>query len=314
MTNPRVLLEYVSLVRRVLAASNDPDVASVGRLGEIEYLVDQQITQAELEVLDALMESPEDWRPFRDAIEPYVGKTLLKIGLQSGLRSYEIYIDSNTEAVVHLNGFRRTEAVPEELANATPSDQARWIFEHESDDSYGDGQRVVEVLLAGRNASDLSPEELLLLAKGYNWWGQHAKAFETAKLGIAHAPFNTEWFLNARVYLQNSLILKDLPQFLSSCDACIAEGIGPPAFWHLLKADRYIDIATGECELEDYEWMPGHPIVHPELLRPAADALDAALTCEPALREQEDARDWVGDWNLRFAAVLQDPTFGHLTQ
>jgi hypothetical protein len=171
----------------------------------------------------------------------------------------------------------------------------------------------VELLLAGRSASDLSSEELRLLAKGYNWWGRNAKAFETAKLGLARTPDSTEWLSLAHLYARNAF-LRDLPRFLTACDTCIAEGIGPAAFWHLLKADQYIDIATGEWELEEYEWVPGHPIRHPELLRPAAGALEAALACEPGLRDQEAARGWVFDWNLRFAAVLQEPAFSHLTR
>jgi hypothetical protein len=37
------------------------------------------------------------------------------------------------------------------------------------------------------------------------------------------------------------------------------ESLGPAAFWHLLKADQYIAFATGEKELEDFEWSPGNP-------------------------------------------------------
>ncbi len=38
------------------------------------------------------------------------------------------------------------------------------------------------LLLAGRDISKLSSEELLLLAQGYNWWCNQAQAFETAKV------------------------------------------------------------------------------------------------------------------------------------
>jgi hypothetical protein len=320
MTNPPVLLEYVSLVRHLLAASKDPDIAGVGRLGEVTYLVDEQVTRIDLQFLDALMAS-ESCGAFarrrlqerRDALQPYMGKHLLKTGMQWAARQYEIYIDRETETVVHLHGFDRPAALPEELTDATPADQARWIFDHPSDGWRGDGQRVVELLLAGRKAAELSSEELSQLAKGYNWWGQNAKALATAKLALARTPHSTEWLSLARLYARNAY-LQDLPRFLTACDTCVAEGVGPAAFWHLLKADQYIEVATGECELEDYEWMPGHPILHPELLRPAAVALEAALACEPGLWEQEAARGWVGDWNLRFAAVLQEPAFRHLRQ
>src|SRR5919106_1616058 len=101
MTNPRVLLEHVALVRRLLAASEHPQVARVGTLGEITYLVDEHVTQVELQLLDALIasESSQDRRAFarrrlqqhRDALTPYLGKHLLKTGMQCESRQYEIY-------------------------------------------------------------------------------------------------------------------------------------------------------------------------------------------------------------------------------
>jgi hypothetical protein len=319
MRTPPVLLEYVPLVRRLLAASQDPDVSRVGTLGEIAYLVDANITHIDLQLLDALIASATDGRAFarrrlqehRNAVEPYVGKSLLKTGMRFASRHYEIYVDPETETIVHLSGFARPAALPEELTDAPPADQARWIFDHPGDGSHGDGERIVAVLLEGRNADELSSEELRLLAKGYNWWGRHKKTFETAKLGLARTPHSPEWLSLARLYARNAF-LQDLPRFLTACDACIAEGAGPAAFWHLLKANQYIEIATGECELEDYEWTPGDPIRHPEFLRPAAEAIEAALAHQPDLPQNEAARDWVGDWNRRFAAVLQEPEFRHL--
>lgn len=194
----------------------------------------------------------------------------------------------------------------------TPTDQARWVFANPCDGSYGDGRRVVELLLTGRDISELSSEGLQLLAKGYNWWGKHALAFEAAKLAGAGSPHSIEQFRRAGLYASNAFC-DDLIGFVAACDRCSAEGLGPAAFWNLLKADQYIAFATGERELEDFEWSPGHPILHPEFLRPAAEALEAALACAPGLREQEAARGWVGDWNMRFAAVLQEPAFRHLT-
>jgi hypothetical protein len=193
----------------------------------------------------------------------------------------------------------------------TPADQARWIFAHPHDRSYGDGQRVVELLLARRDISELSSEELQLLAQGYNWWGKHAQSFEAAKLDLARNP--REQFRLAGMYASNAFG-HDLAGFIAACDGCIAEGLGPAAFWCLLKAHQYIAFATGERELQDFEWSPGHPILHPELLPLAAEALEKALAHQPDLREQEAARGWVGDWNMSFAAVLQEPSFRHLTQ
>jgi hypothetical protein len=195
----------------------------------------------------------------------------------------------------------------------TPVEHARWIFAHPRDGSFGDGRRVVELLLAGRDTPELSSDELELLSRGYNWWGNHLKAFEAARLNLARAPHKQERFRLAGMYATNAFC-HDLTGFVAACDSCIHEGLGPAAFWQMLKADQFIAFATGECELEDYEWSPGAPILHTEQLRAGAEALAAALVSLPGLREDESARGWVGDWNLRFAAVVQQPEFKHLAQ
>ncbi len=204
-----------------------------------------------------------------------------------------------------------TGSPPEEPKDAPPAERARWIFAHPRK-SFDDGYRVVEVLLAGRVISKLSSEKLFLLAQGYNWSSDQAKAFETAKLGLVREPHSTEWLALAGRYIRNAFV-NDLPQYLTACHECIAAGVGPVAFWHLLKADQFIRMATGERGLDSLWFLP-YPMSHPEFLRPAAEALEAALDCEPGLREQDAARSWVGDWNTRFAAVLQESTFSHLTQ
>jgi hypothetical protein len=107
--------------------------------------------------------------------------------------------------------------------------------------------------------------------------------------------------------------VNDLSQYLAACDACIAAGLGPTAFWHLLRADQYIRVATGDRGLDSLWFLP-YPMPHPELLGQAARALEAALACEPGLRDQEPPLEWVGDWNTRFAAVLQAPEFERLSR
>jgi hypothetical protein len=172
---------------------------------------------------------------------------------------------------------------------------------------------VVELLLANRDATELSVDELDLLARGYNWWGKHLEAFGAARLNLARLPPTAERLRLAGMYASNAFC-NDLAGLVTACDVCIEDALGPAAFWQMLKADQYIAFATGESELEDFEWSPGDPILHPEFLRPAAEALDAALASSPGLREDESARGWVGDWNVRFAAVLRQPEFSHLAQ
>src|SRR5690348_12754098 len=112
----------------------------------------------------------------------------------------------------------------------TPVEQARWIFAHPRDRSFGDGQRVVELLLAGRDLPELSSEELDLLARGYNWWGKHPESFEAARLNLARAPHSQERFRLAGMYTSIAFC-HDLPGFIAACDRCIADGLGPAAFW-----------------------------------------------------------------------------------
>ena len=259
--NPRVLLEYVPLVRCLLAAHEHPDVARVGSLGEITYLVDELVAPTELEIysirlrLGCLPKIKVDCRSCETRYSPMLARTCSEQECNVKCASIRSMSIPGWESIVHLGGFCLVEP-PEAPKNASPADQAHWIFDHPRDGWRDDGQRVVETLLAGRDVAELSTEELLLLAKGYNWWGRNGKAFETAKLALARTPHSTEWLSHAQLYARNEY-LQDLPGFLTACDTCIAQGIGAAAFWHLLKADKYIDIATGECELEDFDVVAG---------------------------------------------------------
>jgi hypothetical protein len=110
--------------------------------------------------------------------------------------------------------------------SGTRVEQARWILAQSSDHSFGDGQRVVDLLLSCRDSSDLSSEELDLLAPGYNWWGKHAEAFGVAKLNLARAPHSHERFRLAGLYAHNAFC-HDLPGFAAACDGQIAAGLEP---------------------------------------------------------------------------------------
>jgi hypothetical protein len=44
--------EHIPLVRRVLAASDEPDLREVGRRGQIDSLVDEKITEARVTLWD----------------------------------------------------------------------------------------------------------------------------------------------------------------------------------------------------------------------------------------------------------------------
>jgi hypothetical protein len=89
----------------------------------------------------------------------------------------------------------------------TPAPQARWVLAHPNDHSFGDGQQIVELLLAGRDRSELSSEELVLLGRGYNWWGKHTEASgsgigrETTGDGIGGAGVALAWRISVATRL-----------------------------------------------------------------------------------------------------------------
>ncbi|NJM00733.1 MAG: hypothetical protein HC924_19080 [Synechococcaceae cyanobacterium SM2_3_2] len=148
-------------------------------------------------------------------------------------------------------------------------------------------------------------EELELLALGYNWCGRHEDSFKVAKLNLSQSAHNLKLFRSIRIYAL-SAFGHDLPRFITACDECITEGIQPIAFWHLLKADHYIDCAKGNWDLKSYRyWSEGEPMVYPELLGCAVESIRAVLAAQPGLREDESIRGWVGEWNLRFVDVLE---------
>jgi hypothetical protein len=164
---------------------------------------------------------------------------------------------------------------------------------------------LVELVLAGRDWGELSSEELELLALGYNWWGRHEESFKVAKLNLNRSAHNLKLFQSIGIYARNAFG-HDLPRFITACDECITEGIQPVAFWHLLKADHYIDCAKGNWDLKsDSEWCEGELMVYPELLGCAVESIRGALAVQPGLREDKSVCGWVGEWNLRFADVLK---------
>lgn len=196
-------------------------------------------------------------------------------------------------------------------AMKSPADKARAIIASSHDHSFTDGRQIVAVLTNNRRISDLSSEELALLAKGHNWAGTHREAFDVANMLLARSPNDMDIVRLVGMYACNAFV-SDLEGFASACNEMIEGHFGPAAFWHLLKADRFVMHATGEYELEDFEWSIGDPIMHHHFLLSAANEMEAALACHPDLPCEELEAGWVGDWNQRFVAVVSTSGFEHL--
>lgn len=110
MTRKSIAEEHVPLLRRALAASADPDLRDIGRYGEIDYLVEDSISQTDVSILENLIATcqaterecaVERLQKQRDAIQPYVGNRLLRAAMWHAARSYEIRVDAIREIVVY---------------------------------------------------------------------------------------------------------------------------------------------------------------------------------------------------------------------
>jgi len=181
-----------------------------------------------------------------------------------------------------------------------------------------EGENIVTVLLSGRTVNDLSHAELLSLAQGYNWWGKGYEAYQAFRLAFKQRPTDPQLMSQAGTYFGNYIIENTsskksyLEVLLESCEVWEKEGLGTSAFWSVWKARVYSMYATGEMDEEDYEWYPGHPIRHLEMLDLAAKELEKVLKSDPLLLQSEKDKMWTDPWNEMFVAVLSVPQYRHL--
>ena len=190
----------------------------------------------------------------------------------------------------------------------TAFERASEIERESTTRSYVDGQRIVAVLLDGRDQSELSRPELKLLLRGFNWWGKHGEACQLA-MSLLGPSSSLEEVRGLYVYLQNGM-QHDISKLLDAFDSFIANGYGPAAFWHLKKADWYILMSTGDLEL-DFPWEPGFEMLHPKYLPNAAEEIKQAVEADSmATSTYEFENGW--HWDDRFAALVANPEYEHL--
>jgi hypothetical protein len=140
--------------------------------------------------------------------------------------------------------------------------------------SKAEGEQIVSILLDGRDITDLDVEELCAIAKGYNWCSNHREASQAMHLAVAKQPHDLDLLTQAVRYMGN------IPYQTALCelsDSYIRQNIGPAWFWHLQKVGSYLLAATGEDGDPDYEWVPGHPLAHPDALELAIQELITVL-------------------------------------
>lgn len=208
----------------------------------------------------------------------------------------------------------------------TPYERAKRIIDHPTGRSYGDGQRIIEILLAGRGLNVLSLDELRVAFKGYNWWGKHDLSFEAARRALVLDPTNLELHYELEVAIRNCSVSADRNDsdashdVLSMYDRMIEDGIGAPAFWHVRKAIHFYDLATQDPECEDYlDWEEGDPIYRPEALEDACRELGLAIQSDPRLRDEKDCWMRYGvcrelGWDRYFLALQGLPEYQKLMQ
>ena len=298
-------LDDVSLVRRILAVCEDRELREIGLVGEIQFVVRERITEQELDLLRLLQgsrSSDERTRLLesqRSALSPFVGQYLLKAGINQGRSRVQVHINETDGQIVFVSGLPQAGELPSGLTSCLQ--RAEWILAQPGPDSWARGERAAKVLLDGRDPEELDGDELGLLAKAYNWAGWNGQALEVMKRAILQFGATTERLDRAAIYLRNEHGA-ELGRFLTECDACIAAAIGSPGFWHLCKADRLLAIATGESEIEDYEWNPGDRLRHAEFLPLAEAEVRAAIECDENVRSSWQA----GELRNRFAPLFSE--------
>ena len=162
------------------------------------------------------------------------------------------------------------------------------------------GEAALDVLLFGRTANDLSAAEMHCLLKAYNWASQGEEGFKQAKNAVGR--WGDEFLEDLDCALHNSYYWPK-GAYVSKVDELIADCIGPPAHWHLRKADWWVMEATGEHDGEEV-WFPGDEIANPSALDQAALCLDAAIRQSPPGATLPDQT-----WQERFAPVLEQSRF-----
>lgn len=113
MSTGPIAEEYVPVVRRALAGRDELDLRELGQQGQIDYLVEDDITQASVDVWEMLIAAEqagmqrqyavERMEKLRDAIQPYVGSRLLRAAMWNSGTHYHFYVDPVSETVVHFS-------------------------------------------------------------------------------------------------------------------------------------------------------------------------------------------------------------------
>jgi hypothetical protein len=107
-----VVSEHLLVLQRALAASEVPGLSEAARGGKVIYLVESPVTEADVAIQDLLIAAelagggrPQVLRALREqreALRPFVGKPLLRSGVWSSGKRYELYIDPAAASVVHV--------------------------------------------------------------------------------------------------------------------------------------------------------------------------------------------------------------------
>lgn len=100
-----VAQQHVPLVRQVLVTNVEPLLNEFGKNWEFIYLVEENVTQADLDIYNQLIKAAPHANGLQkqiDALQPYVGKLLLKAKMRLPGRQYEFFIEPVDETVVHF--------------------------------------------------------------------------------------------------------------------------------------------------------------------------------------------------------------------
>lgn len=162
------------------------------------------------------------------------------------------------------------------------------------------GEAALSTVLEGRDIHELSAAETHCVLKAYNWTFRHNEAVELAKAALKR--WGNEFLPDLNIAFHNAYYWPK-GAFVAKADELIREGVGPPSYWYMRKADWWVREATGEHDSEE-EWYPGNAIADHAALDKAAIELDAAISHAAPGSVLPDAT-----WIERYAPLLEQPRF-----
>ncbi len=247
MKSVQVADEHVPVLQRVLGGADAPDLREVGEYGKINYLVQEDITQATVAIWDRMIAARQSrmgprcaagLQQVRDAIWPYVGNQLLRAGMWLSGRRYEMYIDPVAQSVVHFTSSAMAD--PE----GTSSEQRSQLLA-------GGGSGVFTWDELQRQQQALGQLDLLPVeAVSVTCWRTESRA-------VIHRANKFPYYSLSHFWINSHRVLE--ARFLGDVDRALCQPISEEEFLRLLAQCLHSPIFDAKlCSLGQFalgQWM-----------------------------------------------------------